>query len=153
RRVLRPGRAADAGQGPHPAPPGRARQVPRRAPEVVRSDDRRHAGADAGLGRGLPARLGLQLGAGEERARLCAADARPGARGDRRLAPRERGVGGVSAVSGGSAERGPISAPAPGLSGGELLRKATHMAVGLIALALRFLGPLWSLVLAAVACL
>jgi len=39
--------------------------------------------------------------------------------------------------------------PARGLSAGELLRKATHMAVGLIALALRFLGPLWSLVLAA----
>jgi len=45
----------------------------------------------------------------------------------------------------------PIVAPARGISSGELLRKATHMSVGLIALALRFLGPLWSLVLAAAA--
>ncbi len=47
------------------------------------------------------------------------------------------------------AESGSEPAPARGLSAGELLRKLTHLAVGLIALALRFLGPFWSLVLAA----
>lgn len=65
-------------------------------------------------------------------------------------------MGGVSAPPAGGGERDipAASAPAaPGLSGGELLRKATHMAVGAIALALRFLGPLGSLVLAAVAVL
>jgi uncharacterized protein (TIGR00297 family) len=35
------------------------------------------------------------------------------------------------------------------LSGGELARKLVHMGVGLIAFSLRFLGPLWSAVLAA----
>jgi len=37
------------------------------------------------------------------------------------------------------------------LTRGELLRKVTHMGVGLIAFSLRFLGPLWGAVLAAVA--
>jgi uncharacterized protein (TIGR00297 family) len=37
------------------------------------------------------------------------------------------------------------------LTRGELLRKATHMGVGLIAFSLRFLGPLWGAVLAAAA--
>jgi len=37
------------------------------------------------------------------------------------------------------------------LTRGELARKAVHMAVGLIAFSLRFLGPFWSAVLAAVA--
>jgi uncharacterized protein (TIGR00297 family) len=37
------------------------------------------------------------------------------------------------------------------LTGSELLRKVTHMGMGLIAFALRFLGPWWSAVLAAVA--
>ena len=37
------------------------------------------------------------------------------------------------------------------LTRGELLRKLTHMGVGLIAFSLRFLGPLWAAVLAAVA--
>jgi uncharacterized protein (TIGR00297 family) len=37
------------------------------------------------------------------------------------------------------------------LTRGELLRKITHMGVGLIAFSLRFLGPLWGAVLAAVA--
>jgi len=37
------------------------------------------------------------------------------------------------------------------LTGGELLRKITHMGVGLIAFSLRFLGPLWGAVLAAAA--
>jgi uncharacterized protein (TIGR00297 family) len=37
------------------------------------------------------------------------------------------------------------------LTRGELLRKATHMGVGLIAFSLRFLGPFWGAVLAAVA--
>ena len=37
------------------------------------------------------------------------------------------------------------------LTRGELARKLVHMGVGLIAFALRFLGPLWSAVLAAVA--
>jgi uncharacterized protein (TIGR00297 family) len=62
-------------------------------------------------------------------------------------------VGGVSAPleKGGDAPPLPTAAPPRGLSAGELLRKITHMAVGLIALALRVLGPFWSLVLAAVA--
>jgi uncharacterized protein (TIGR00297 family) len=37
------------------------------------------------------------------------------------------------------------------LTRGELLRKVTHMGVGLIAFSLRFLGPLWGAVLAAAA--
>jgi dolichol kinase len=37
------------------------------------------------------------------------------------------------------------------LTRGELLRKVTHMGVGLIAFSLRFLGPLWSAVAAAAA--
>ncbi|HXO20073.1 MAG TPA: DUF92 domain-containing protein [Thermoanaerobaculia bacterium] len=37
------------------------------------------------------------------------------------------------------------------ISRGELLRKVTHMGVGLIALSLRFLGPAWAAVLAAAA--
>lgn len=37
------------------------------------------------------------------------------------------------------------------VTGGELLRKITHMSMGLFALLLRFLGPFWSAVLAATA--
>jgi uncharacterized protein (TIGR00297 family) len=39
----------------------------------------------------------------------------------------------------------------PGLAANEALRKATHIGMGFIALALRFLGPLWSALLAAAA--
>jgi uncharacterized protein (TIGR00297 family) len=44
-------------------------------------------------------------------------------------------------------------APRAGLRGSELLRKATHVGMGLIAFALRPLGPLWAALLALVALL
>jgi uncharacterized protein (TIGR00297 family) len=50
-----------------------------------------------------------------------------------------------------SLDRPEGTAARSGLSGGELLRKVTHMGVGLIAFSLRFLGPLWGAVLAAAA--
>ncbi len=56
------------------------------------------------------------------------------------------GAGGVGGAS-------PVAGAAPGLAGAEILRKATHVGMGLIAFALRFLGPFWSAALAAVALL
>lgn len=48
-------------------------------------------------------------------------------------------------------EAAPVAGAARPLGRSEALRKATHIGMGLIAFALRFLGPLWSAVLAAAA--
>ncbi|HEV3077156.1 MAG TPA: hypothetical protein VHB47_22230, partial [Thermoanaerobaculia bacterium] len=59
-----------------------------------------------------------------------------------------------AAQAGSAGSAGPAGpAIAPGLAPSEALRKATHVGMGFIAFSLRFLGPLWSAVLAGAALL
>src|SRR6185295_18844009 len=137
RHVLRPGRGADRSAGAEAALPRLARLLLRGARQALGPGDEHGARSHPRPGRDLPPRLGLQLGRRGARPRLSAHSAARGARRDRRMAQVERAVAALPRMR--------------ALPKGELPRKVVHIGSGLIALALRPLGPLWSAVMGAVA--